>query len=431
MDRDSKIKAAYHTLGCKLNFSETSAIGHALRERGVRNAEADEHPDIIVVNTCSVTEMADKKGRNLIRSLHRRHPDAAIVVTGCYAQLKPGEVSSIPGVEIVLGAGEKLRAAEFVTRWLDERRRVCRTTPSRDIREFVPTCESGDRTRWFLKVQDGCDYFCTYCTIPYARGRSRSGNIAELVRMAEEAAGHGAREIVITGVNIGDFGRDNGQSFFDLIRALDKVEGIDRYRISSIEPNLLTDEIIDWCAESRAFMPHFHIPLQSGSDHVLKMMNRRYGTELFAERIEHIRRVMPQAFIGVDVIAGARGETHEEWLRARDFIESLPVTRLHVFPYSERPGTAALKLPDPVQPQLRHERVAELIDISDRKLADFLDRQIGSRASVLWESTLHDDGTIQGFTENYVRIQAPWDDSLPNTITPVTVSAENIVPNQG
>lgn len=431
MDRDSKIKAAYHTLGCKLNFSETSAIGHALRERGVRNAEADEHPDIIVVNTCSVTEMADKKGRNLIRSLHRRHPDAAIVVTGCYAQLKPGEVSSIPGVEIVLGAGEKLRAAEFVTRWLDERRRVCRTTPSRDIREFVPTCESGDRTRWFLKVQDGCDYFCTYCTIPYARGRSRSGNIAELVRMAEEAAGHGAREIVITGVNIGDFGRDNGQSFFDLIRALDKVEGIDRYRISSIEPNLLTDEIIDWCAESRAFMPHFHIPLQSGSDHVLKMMNRRYGTELFAERIEHIRRVMPQAFIGVDVIAGARGETHEEWLRARDFIESLPVTRLHVFPYSERPGTAALKLPDPVEPQLRHERVAELIDISDRKLAAFLDRQIGSRASVLWESTRHDDGTIQGFTENYVRIQAPWDDSLPNTITPVTVSAENIVPNQG
>ncbi|MDD6227547.1 MAG: tRNA (N(6)-L-threonylcarbamoyladenosine(37)-C(2))-methylthiotransferase MtaB [Bacteroidales bacterium] len=431
MDRDSKIKAAYHTLGCKLNFSETSAIGHALRERGVRNAEADEHPDIIVVNTCSVTEMADKKGRNLIRSLHRRHPDAAIVVTGCYAQLKPGEVSSIPGVEIVLGAGEKLRAAEFVTRWLDERRRVCRTTPSRDIREFVPTCESGDRTRWFLKVQDGCDYFCTYCTIPYARGRSRSGNIPDLVRMAEEAAGHGAREIVITGVNIGDFGRDNGQSFFDLIRALDKVEGIDRYRISSIEPNLLTDEIIDWCAESRAFMPHFHIPLQSGSDHVLKMMNRRYGTELFAERIEHIRRVMPQAFIGVDVIAGARGETHEEWLRARDFIESLPVTRLHVFPYSERPGTAALKLPDPVEPQLRHERVAELIDFSDRKLAAFLDRQIGSRASVLWESTLHDDGTIQGFTENYVRIQAPWDDSLPNTITPVTVSAENIVPNQG
>ena len=239
------------------------------------------------------------------------------------------------------------------------------------------------------------------------------------------------RIFVRHGVNIGDFGRDNGQSFFDLIRALDKVEGIDRYRISSIEPNLLTDEIIDWCAESRAFMPHFHIPLQSGSDHVLKMMNRRYGTELFAERIEHIRRVMPQAFIGVDVIAGARGETHEEWLRARDFIESLPVTRLHVFPYSERPGTAALKLPDPVQPQLRHERVAELIDISDRKLADFLDRQIGSPASVLWESTRHDDGTIQGFTENYVRIQAPWDDSLPNTITPMTVSAENIVPNQG
>lgn len=423
------LTASYHTLGCKLNFSETSAIGHTLRGCGITTAPSGTDPDIIVVNTCSVTETADKKGRSLIRRLAHRYPDASIVVTGCYAQLKPDEVAALPGVSIVLGSGEKLRAAEFVDRWLQDRRPATAVTPSRDISEFTPTCESGDRTRWFLKIQDGCDYFCTYCTIPYARGRSRSGNIADLTARAADAAAHGAREIVITGVNIGEFGSDNGQSFFDLIRSLDDVEGIERYRISSIEPNLLTDQIIDWIPRSRAFMPHFHIPLQSGSDRVLRMMNRRYDTALFRERIDHIRRVMPDAFIGVDVIAGARGETPAEWETARAFIESLPVTRLHVFPYSERPGTAALKLPDPVEPAERHRRVAELIDISDRKLRDFLRSQLGRTETVLWEHTDH-NGTIQGFTGNYIRVSAPWDKSLPNTLTTIQLSASNILPDQ-
>lgn len=425
-----RITAEYHTLGCKLNFSETSAIAHALRGCGVERAGEGETPDLVVVNTCSVTEMADKKGRSLIRRLAHRYPEASIIVTGCYAQLKPEEVSELPGVEIVLGSGEKLKAAEFVDSWLQDRMKRTAVTPARDIREFIPSCERGDRTRWFLKIQDGCDYYCTYCTIPYARGRSRSGDISDLVARTREAAAQGAREIVITGVNIGEFGRDNGQSFFGLLKRLDEIDGVERYRISSIEPNLITDEIIDWIPVSRTFMPHFHIPLQSGSDRVLKMMNRRYGTELFRERIEHIKRVMPHAFIGVDVIAGARGETEEEWRKAKEFIESLPVTRLHVFPYSERPGTAALKLPDPVRPETRHARVAELIDISDRKLKQFLMSEQGRTEPVLWEHTRHDDGTIQGFTSNYIRVRTPWSDSLPNTITEVVLSADNIVPGQ-
>ncbi len=423
------ITAEYHTLGCKLNFSETSAIGRALNERGVRRAAAGETPDIVVVNTCSVTETADKKGRNLIRRLAARYPQTAIVVTGCYAQLKPGEVASLPGVELVLGSGEKLKAAEYVDRFLQSRQSVTEVTPARQISTFEPSCERGDRTRWFLKVQDGCDYFCTYCTIPYARGRSRSGVIADLVDRARMAAGEGAKEIVITGVNIGEFGSDNGQSFFDLIRELDTVQGIERYRISSIEPNLLTDEIIDWVAQSRAFMPHFHIPLQSGSDRVLKLMNRRYATSLFRERVEHIRRVMPHAFIGVDVIAGARGETEREWAEACRFIESLPVSRLHVFPYSERPGTAALHLPDPVPQAEKHRRVEQLIAISDTKLRQFLDSQHGVKRPVLWEHTVH-DGMMQGFTDNYVRVQAPFDAGMVNRISTLVLTPDNIVAEQ-
>lgn len=423
------LRASYHTLGCKLNFSETSAIGRALRACGIETANDDDNPDIIVVNTCSVTETADKKGRQLIRRLAHRWPDATVVVTGCYAQLKPDEVAAIPGVDIVLGSNEKLRAAEFVTRWLDSRTPVTQVTPSRAISEFIPTCESGSRTRWFLKVQDGCDYFCTYCTIPYARGRSRSGNIATLCDMARRAADEGAREIVITGVNIGDFGRDNGQSFFELVNALDRVQEIDRFRISSIEPNLLNDEIIDRVADSRAFMPHFHIPLQSGSDRVLKMMNRRYNTALFSERIEHILRRMPDAFIGVDVIAGARGETAVEWQTARNFIASLPVTRLHVFPYSERPGTAALQLPDSVPEAVKHQRVAELIEISDAKLHDFLRRHNGESRTVLWEHSRHDD-RILGFTDNYIRVAAPWDPAMANTLSEIKLSPANILPDQ-
>lgn len=423
------ITAEYHTLGCKLNFSETSAIGRALSERGVCRAADGETPDIVVVNTCSVTETADKKGRSLIRRLAARYPQAAIVVTGCYAQLKPGEVASLPGVELVLGSGEKLKAAEYVDRFLQSRQSVTEVTPARQIATFEPSCERGDRTRWFLKVQDGCDYFCTYCTIPYARGRSRSGIIADLTDRARKAADEGAKEIVITGVNIGEFGSDNGQSFFDLIRELDTVQGIERYRISSIEPNLLTDEIIDWVAQSRAFMPHFHIPLQSGSDRVLKLMNRRYATSLFRERVEHIRRVIPHAFIGVDVIAGARGETEREWAEACRFIESLPVSRLHVFPYSERPGTAALHLPDPVPQAEKHRRVEQLIAISDAKLRHFLDSQHGAERPVLWEHTVH-DGMMQGFTDNYVRVQAPFDAGMVNRISTLVLTPDNIVAEQ-
>lgn len=423
------ITAEYHTLGCKLNFSETSAIGRALSVRGVRRAAVGETPDIVVVNTCSVTETADKKGRSLIRRLAARYPQAAIVVTGCYAQLKPGEVAALPGVELVLGSGEKLKAAEYVDRFLQSRQSVTEVTPARQIATFEPSCERGDRTRWFLKVQDGCDYFCTYCTIPYARGRSRSGIISDLVVRARKAAGEGAKEIVITGVNIGEFGSDNGQSFFDLIRELDTVQGIERYRISSIEPNLLTDDIIDWVAQSRAFMPHFHIPLQSGSDRVLKLMNRRYATSLFRERVEHIRRVMPHAFIGVDVIAGARGETEQEWADAYSFIESLPISRLHVFPYSERPGTAALHLPDPVPQAEKHRRVEQLIALSDAKLRQFLDSQHGAERPVLWEHTVH-DGMMQGFTDNYVRVQAPFDAGMVNRISTLVLTPDNIVSEQ-
>lgn len=419
------ITAEYHTLGCKLNFSETSAIGRALNGRGVRRVTEGETPDIVVVNTCSVTETADKKGRSLIRRLAARYPQAAIVVTGCYAQLKPGEVASLPGVELVLGSGEKLKAAEYVDRFLQSRQSVTEVTPARQISTFEPSCERGDRTRWFLKVQDGCDYFCTYCTIPYARGRSRSGRIDDLVAQAAEAAARGAREIVITGVNIGEFGRDNGQRFFDLLRALDEVRGIERYRISSIEPNLLTEEIIRWTAEeARAFMPHFHIPLQSGSDKVLKLMNRRYDTSLFRERVEAIRELNPHAFIGVDVIAGARGETPEEWEKSLDFIASLDVTRLHVFPYSERPGTKALLLGDAVDQHEKHLRVAQLTALSDKKIEKFFRSQTGMARPVLWEHPADDARLMSGLTDNYIRVYAPYSGSpeIFNTISPVKLT---------
>lgn len=432
MSEDKTIlKAAYHTLGCKLNFSETSTIGKMLADRGILRAEEGESPDLIVINTCSVTEMADKKGRQLIRRLTKEHPDATVVVTGCYAQLKPDQIAAMPGVSVVLGSNEKLRIAQYLDRWLETRVQQVATTPPLEIREFMPSCERGDRTRYFLKVQDGCDYFCTYCTIPFARGRSRSGSIAGITDIARRVAGEGGREIVITGVNIGDFGRDTGESLLDLLRALDSVAGIERYRISSIEPNLLSEEILQWIAtESRAFMPHFHIPLQSGSDAVLKLMNRRYDTSLFRSRIELIRRIIPDAFIGVDVIAGARGETEEEWLRGRDFIASLPVTRLHVFPYSERPGTKALMIGHSVSQEEKHRRTAELMGISERKHQNFVRSHIGRTATVLWESPSHGGRIMHGFTDNYIRIEAPLDPDMINTVSSVTISESNLSANQ-
>lgn len=418
-DRDQVLRASYHTLGCKLNFSETSEIGKMLAERNILRAVGMETPDICVVNTCSVTEMADKKGRQLIRSLHRRWPKAAILVTGCYAQLKADEVAQLPGVALVVGNGNKMDLPKLLDQWLETRSQNVAVGKGLGKYEFQGACERGDRTRWWLKVQDGCDYFCTYCTIPYARGRSRSGKIAELVEQACMVADAGGKEIVLTGVNVGCFGQDTGETFFELLRQLDAVEGIERYRISSIEPNLITTDIIDWIAtESKRFMPHFHIPLQSGSDVVLKMMNRRYDTALFASRLQYIKERIPDAFIGVDVIAGARGESEDEWRKSVDFIKSVPFSRLHIFPYSERPGTAALLLGGEVDKHVRHERVDELQKISDRRLSEFMESFTGTVRRVLWEHPADDNpGIMHGHTDNYIRVTAPARPELFNKIT--------------
>ena len=418
------MKAAYFTLGCKLNFAETSAIGRALSEKGVLRATKEDIPDIVVVNTCSVTAMADKKCRQLIGRLHRQWPQSAIVVTGCYAQLQPQAVAAMPGVSVVLGSGQKLHAVQYVEQWLRSgglpEQTAVEVAKVREMTDFEPSCERGDRTRWFLKVQDGCDRFCTYCTIPLARGRSRSPQIPELIAQAQDAAQRGAKEIILTGVNIGDFGHGRNDTFFDLARALDEVEGIERYRISSIEPDLLLPELIEWVAkESRAFMPHFHIPLQSGSDAVLRLMARRYDTVLFADRIHAIKDLMPDAFIGVDVIAGARGETPQEWERSLKFIDSLPVTRLHVFPYSERPGTKALLLGDAVEQSEKHRRTAELMALSDRKLSAFAASQKGTVRPVLWETCRK--GIVAGFTDNYLRVSMPGDETMQNSISKVKI----------
>jgi len=416
---EKNLKASYHTLGCKLNFAETSAIGRMLESRGVVAAKEGETPDICVINTCSVTETADKKCRRLIRSLASRYPNALILATGCYAQLKPAEVAAIPGVDIVLGADEKLKALEFIDRWKASRQQIVKASDTKTLRDFAPSCERGDRTRFFLKVQDGCDYFCSYCTIPYARGRSRSGSIADILQQARRAADEGGREIIITGVNIGDFGKNSGETFFQLIRALDTVEGISRYRISSIEPNLLTPDIIRWVAtESRAFMPHFHIPLQAGSDDVLRLMGRRYDTALFRSRIEMVRNLIPDAFIGVDIIAGARGETSQLWERSLEFVRSLPITKLHVFPYSERPGTRALTLEGKVSQEEKHRRAGILTRLSEEKLSEFIKSQIGCIRPVLWERN-HPGGKLHGLTDNYLRVEAEIGRENINTITNV------------
>ena len=423
-DGSNILRASYHTLGCKLNFSETSAIGMQLASRGITRAAQDERPDIVVVNTCSVTEMADKKGRSLIRRLRNRWPEATLVVTGCYAQLKPQEVASIDGVDIVLGNDEKLRIAEFLEKWESERRSQVSVHDYLEIREFRGACERGDRTRYWLKVQDGCDYFCTYCTIPFARGRSRSGKIADLVTEAQKAAEAGGKEIVLTGVNVGCFGKDTGESFLDLLKRLDDVEGIDRYRISSIEPNLLTEDIVGWIAkESRAFMPSFHIPLQSGSDEVLRLMNRRYRTDLFTDRIAVIRDLIPDAFIGVDIIAGARGETEAEWEKSYDYAVSLPISRYHVFPYSERPGTKALGIAHQVSQEEKHRRVAMLTHLSDEKLKTFSRQFFGTERPVLWEHPATEgDDVMYGHTDNYLRVRARSSYSVYNKIIPTLIN---------
>ena len=417
-------KAVYYTLGCKLNFSETSTIGKTLKEAGVRTARRGEKADICVINTCSVTEVADKKCRQAIHRLVKNHPGAFVVVTGCYAQLKPEQVASIEGVDVVLGAEEKGRLMDYLGDLQKHDKGEAVTSAFKDIRSFAHSCSRGDRTRYFLKVQDGCDYFCSYCTIPFARGRSRNGRIEDIVAQARQAAEEGGKEIVITGVNIGDFGKTTGESFFDLVKALDRVEGIERYRISSIEPNLLTDEIIDYVAQSRAFMPHFHIPLQSGCDEVLKLMRRRYDTALFAHKINKIKEVMPHAFIGVDVIVGTRGETEAYFDRAYEFLKGLDVTQLHVFSYSERPGTQALKIDHVVSPEEKHRRSQLLLALSDEKTRAFYASHIGQEAVVLMEKSK--PGTpMHGFTGNYVRVELPYDISLDNQLVRVRMGDFN------
>lgn len=417
-------KAVYYTLGCKLNFSETSTIGKILKEAGVRTARKGEVADICIVNTCSVTEVADKKCRQAIHRLAKENPGAFIVVTGCYAQLKPGQVADIEGVDLVLGAEQKGDLIKYLGDMQKREHGEAVTTALKDIRKFSPSCERGDRTRYFLKVQDGCDYFCSYCTIPFARGRSRNGSIADIVKQAEEVAAEGGKEIVITGVNTGDFGKSTGENFFDLVKALDEVEGIERYRISSIEPNLLTDEIIEFVSKSKRFMPHFHIPLQSGCDEVLKLMRRRYDTALFAEKIQKIKSLMPDAFIGVDVIVGTRGETEEYFEKAYQFIKGLDVTQLHVFSYSERPGTQALKIDHVVSPDEKHERSQRLLAISDEKTKAFYRKHIGREMKVLMEHS-KEGVLMHGFTDNYIRVEIKRDNELDNRIITVRLECFN------
>lgn len=417
-------KAVYYTLGCKLNFSETSSIGKMLKDVGVRTARKGEKADICVINTCSVTEIADKKCRQAIHRLTKQHPGAFVVVTGCYAQLKPEQVSNIEGVDLVLGAEQKGELINYLGSLEKHEHGEAITTATKDIRSFAPSCSRGDRTRYFLKVQDGCDYFCSYCTIPFARGRSRNGKIEDLVAQARQAAAEGGKEIVLTGVNIGDFGKTTGETFFDLVKALDQVEGIERFRISSIEPNLLTDEIIEYVAHSRAFMPHFHIPLQSGCDEVLKLMRRRYDTALFASKIRKIKELMPDAFIGVDVIVGTRGETPEYFEKAYEFIRGLDVTQLHVFSYSERPGTQALKIDYVVPAEEKHQRSQRLLALSDEKTKAFYARHIGQEANVLMEKSKA-GMPMHGFTENYIRVELEHDDSLDNHLVQVRMGEFN------
>ena len=441
-------RAAYYTLGCKLNFSETSTFGKLLQEMGVRTAQKGEQADICLINTCSVTEVADRKCRQAIHRMVRQHPGAFVVVTGCYAQLSAERVAQIDGVDLVLGSDEKASLIQYLSEaWAKTRNVECgmwneeggmwnveggmrnveggmrnveggmRSTPyyikkTKDITSFAPSCSRGNRTRYFLKVQDGCDYFCTYCTIPYARGFSRNPTIASLVKQAEETAQEGGREIVLTGVNIGDFGKTTGERFIDLVKALDEVEGISRYRISSLEPDLLSDELIAYCAESRAFMPHFHIPLQSGSDTVLKLMHRHYDAQLFADKISRIKALMPDAFIGVDVMVGCRGETPECFEETYEFLDRLDVTQLHVFPYSERPGTSALSIPYTVSDQDKKLRSKRLLDLSDRKTEAFYTQHIGQEAEVLFEKAPRGKA-MHGFTRNYIRVELPASQADP------------------
>jgi len=409
-------KVAFYTLGCKLNFSETSTISRLFEDAGFAKVDFEEHPDVYVINTCSVTENADKKCKQLVKRAKKINPDSFVVIVGCYAQLKPTEIAEINGVNMVLGANEKFNILEHLEK-IDQQ--TTETIVSFDnikrTNEFVPSYSYGDRTRSFLKVQDGCDYFCTFCTIPLARGKSRNASIAETIIEAQKIAATDIKEVVLTGVNIGDFGQGEGENFYQLIQALDEVSGIDRFRISSIEPNLLSNEIIDFClSESQRFVPHFHVPLQSGSDRILKLMRRKYERSLYAERVQQIKSLRSDACIGVDVIVGFPGETDADFMETIDFLKDLPISYLHVFTYSERANTGAPKLGEAVPMEVRRERSKQLHLLSDRKKRQFYAENVDSKRSVLFEQE-EDNGMMYGFTENYIKVKYPYDANLVNT----------------
>ena len=417
-------KVAFYTLGCKLNFSETSTISRMFEQKGYQKVEFTEKPDIFIINTCSVTENADKKCRKIVKEALKISPDAFITIIGCYAQLKPKEIAEIPGVDAVLGAAEKFRLLDLLDTFEKKPAPQVLATPINQAIHFNNAYSLNDRTRTFLKVQDGCNYSCAFCTIPLARGESRSDLIANIVKSAEEIARTNVKEVVLTGVNIGDFGLQEGvrkERFIDLVKALDKVEGINRFRISSIEPNLLTQEIIEFVASSAKFVPHFHIPLQSGSNKVLKLMRRRYMRELYAERVATIKKLMPHCCIGVDVIVGFPGETEEDFLDTYLFLNELDISYLHVFTYSERDNTAALKMEGVVPMQERSKRSKMLHSLSDKKRRYFYEQQIGSVQTVLFEEDI-EDGNMHGFTQNYIRVAAKYDPLLINELKEVKLT---------
>ncbi len=406
---------AFHTLGCKLNYSETSAIARQFQNSGYDVVDFEQPADVYVVNTCSVTDHADRKTKRVVKNALAQNEFANVVVIGCYAQLKPEEIAKIPGVNLVLGAAEKFNIVSHVQNLEYGCEQAIFNSHIKDIHSFNPAWSAGDRTRSFLKVQDGCDYFCAFCTIPLARGRSRSGAIEEVLKAADEIAAKGVKEIVLTGVNIGDFENESGENFLQLIQALDKVEGIDRFRISSIEPNLLTEEIIEFVASSDKFVPHFHIPLQSGSDRILESMRRRYKRDLYAERVSKIKSLMPHCCIGVDVIVGFPGETDEEFMETYEFIKELPVSYLHVFTYSERPNTTALRIKGRVPDATRRERHDMLVSLSEKKRRLFYEENLGNEFPVLWEQQKHGE-YMQGFTSNYIKVKTTYDPVKVNRI---------------
>ena len=414
-------RISFQTLGCKLNFSETSTLARQFAEAGYSRVEMEDAPDVLVINTCSVTEQADKKCRNIVSRAVRSNPNVFVAVVGCYAQLKPQEIAEIPGVNLVLGAGQKFNLVEHVRIQKEQLEPVIHVGEIKDVKDFIPSFSAGDRTRTFLKVQDGCNYFCAFCTIPLARGRSRSATIEETVVQAKKAIEAGAKEIVLTGVNIGDYGTQHNTNLLALVKELDSLEGVQRYRISSIEPNLLSNEIIDFVAASDKFMPHFHIPLQSGSDDVLQLMRRRYRTNLYRERVERILTAMPNACIGIDVITGFPGETDERFEETRQFLLEIPAAYFHVFTYSERDNTTALRIGDVVPMEKRHRRTLELRLLSDKKKRAFYEKFAGTTHRVLWEAS-EDEGLMHGFTENYLKVSQPWDVTNVNQISEVRLN---------